>query len=252
MLDELISDHAAAKPGCDEVLCWSRMQSEAGQGLNRIIARKEVERRTGGGLFMWGVGNAPGVTAARLVSIAQEPIDVVFSIMKGPPRAVDAHAASIVAWRQYVTSDGDERRLPPHCVVTSRAKDFAAGQPRHYALICRSEVVLELGDHGAFDPGDFRNAGGNGGPVGASQVTAMLRRIGNTGRGAYRINMRARFDCGAWVRLSDPVPVERAKLAELDKITTATSGDEWLDFAARIRDEPSRREWTIPYQRALL
>lgn len=35
-----------------EVVCWTRMQAEAGQNINRIIARKEAERRAGGGLYL--------------------------------------------------------------------------------------------------------------------------------------------------------------------------------------------------------
>ena len=42
-----------------DMVCWTRMQAESGQNIEVIIARKELERRTGGGLFFWGVGNAP-------------------------------------------------------------------------------------------------------------------------------------------------------------------------------------------------
>jgi hypothetical protein len=36
-----------------DIICWTRMQSEAGQGLNEIVARKEVERFSGNSFF-WG------------------------------------------------------------------------------------------------------------------------------------------------------------------------------------------------------
>jgi hypothetical protein len=45
--------------GSDELICWTRMQSEAGQQLDAIMSRKELERRAGGGIFFWGVGNPP-------------------------------------------------------------------------------------------------------------------------------------------------------------------------------------------------
>ena len=42
-------------------LLWTRMQAEAGQGLELILRRKERERVAGDGRFFWGVGNAPAV-----------------------------------------------------------------------------------------------------------------------------------------------------------------------------------------------
>lgn len=41
----------------DTLVCWSRMQAEAGQSLDAIVRRKELEREANGGLFLWGVGN---------------------------------------------------------------------------------------------------------------------------------------------------------------------------------------------------
>ena len=43
-----------------------RMQAEAGQRLETIIARKEIERQAGEGLFLWGVGSAPSRAPATV------------------------------------------------------------------------------------------------------------------------------------------------------------------------------------------
>src|ERR1700730_14929623 len=86
-----------SEPDLTNVVCWTRMQAEAGQDISRIIARKELERRSGFGVFFWGVGNAPNRSTKRLAAM-DEDIDVVFSLMKTQPKARDAAPTGVVAW----------------------------------------------------------------------------------------------------------------------------------------------------------
>lgn len=95
-------------PTLAEYVCWSRMQAEAGQSLDAIVSRKEHQRRAGGGLFLWGVGNAPPASMKALAHMGRE-IPVIFSIMKTKPRAIDAAPARTVIWRRYVDSSGRKR-----------------------------------------------------------------------------------------------------------------------------------------------
>jgi hypothetical protein len=235
----------------DEIVCWSRMQAEAGQSLQDIVVRKEIERRTGDGLFCWGVGNAPGQTAAKIAASGMKP-GVVFSVMKGRPRELDARPAAVVVWRGYIGADGIERPLPDHCLVTSRSAATHLGQGRHYALMCRSEQELVLGDYGPFDPEDYRNVGGTGARVGASQVTALLRRVSSNGEGSYRINVRARLDLDMWVKLTDPVLLTRTRLEALRDLPGDMAGEAWRCFVAWLKDGPARRLFETAYQPALL
>lgn len=71
-----------------EYVCWSRMQAEAGQQIETIVSRKELERRAGNGSFMWGVGNPPAIITGALAR-AKVPVHVIFSMMKSRPKAVD-------------------------------------------------------------------------------------------------------------------------------------------------------------------
>ena len=151
-------------------VCWSRMQTEAGQRLESIVDRKELERRAGKGVFLWGVGNAPPLIAGTLAR-AGLPIRVIFSIMKSRPKLVDVRPSKVVVWRRYIDASGVERDLPPHTLVTSRAETDTGPKRAHYALMCYSQDPLELRVGGAtFDSTAFRNAGGTGAPVGNSQV----------------------------------------------------------------------------------
>ncbi len=229
--------------GGQPIICWSRMQAEAGQGLRQIIARKETERLAGNGVFFWGVGNPPS-RAIPALARAGAKVNAVFSVMLGKPKATDANPSSVLAWRQFVDMDGAVRELPPHVVVTSRGDHY----PKcHYALMCHSERPLTLGDEGSFDPSRYRNFGGTGGPVGASQVTALLvphpSASGEDSR--YRINIRAALFGSYWVKLIDPVTVSSEDQAAMSSRGTGSGIVGWLELAARIRQgeqrSPSRR-----------
>lgn len=222
-----------------EYVLWSRMQAEAGQKLGTIIARKEVERRAGRGTFCWGVGNAPSTLISVLTRTRAE-VPVVFSIMKGRPRAVDLAPARTVVWRRFIDSDGVERDLPSSAVVTSRGDGGCGPKQSHYALMCSSTRPLELTYGTPFDVSAHRNAGGSGAPVGASQVTALLRRVEARGESVgYEVNLRATLTGGYWVRLTDPADIDTdlsAALAEAAVLDVAG----WLDLARRFRGLPSR------------
>lgn len=219
----------------DGYVCWSRMQAEAGQGLEAIVARKELERRAGGGLFTWGVGNPPSTAIASLARLGSR-IPVVFSVMKGRPKAVDVAPARIFAWRRYFDASGNERPLPPSAVVTSRADSARGEKNAHYALMCFSPEPLNLQRGAAFEVSAYRNVGGTGAPVGASQVTALLRRTGeNAVPSGYEVNLAAWLTGSYWVRLSDPVLVSASAVARLDRVGPSDAAD-WLAMSSELRD----------------
>src|ERR1700722_16707363 len=110
--------------GCEgslPYLCWTRMQAEAGQSLERILMRKEEERKCGDGLFLWGVGNAPSRLVPALARLRSE-IPAVFSVMRSKPKAVDTTPGCLLAWTRYVDAFGIVRDLPDWSIVTSRGE----------------------------------------------------------------------------------------------------------------------------------
>ena len=237
MTNRIVADSTvrASATARDGYICWSRMQAEAGQGLEAIIRRKELERQSNEGVFVWGVGNAPA-RLTRLLAQAQQPVRAIFSIMKSKPRVCDAEADELLVWRAYVDTDGIERPLPAGSIVTSRASAGMNRKRAHYALVCKSERVLALDHRGArFDPGAFRNVGGQGRPVGASQVTALLRQVaGQREDASYAVNMEACLVGSYWVRLTAPVPLPRDGKSALDQAEDMTV-ESWLELACRLR-----------------
>lgn len=223
-----------------DLVCWTRMQSEAGQGLQKIVRRKELERRAGAGLFFWGVGNAPAVATGALARVGAG-VPVIFSVMKSKPKAHDVAPERVVGWQRYVDVYGTVRDLPPHVLVTSRPSSRGC----HFALICRSETPLSIGDHGPFDPSAYRNFGGTGAPVGNSQVTALLRRHGPSGETPYRVTMQAVLADSFWVKIVDPFPLSDRQRAEIDSADELEPSG-WSDLVARIKRSAHPAERRLP------
>ena len=210
------------------VVCWTRMQTEAGQALHHIVARKEAERRANAGTFFWGVGNAPPSSLAAL-SHAGLRIPVLFSVMRSRPKPHDVSPGRVLAWRRFMDATGKSHPLPDNVLVTSRATTRSF----HYALVCRSEEPLSLGDLGPFDPGAYCNFGGTGAPVGHSQVTAILKRQRPPAGGEYRVSMVAELHQHLWVKLLDPVELTSAECSTLNALQ-ACGAAEWEDFVASL------------------
>jgi len=187
---------------------WTRFGTEAGQSISDILRRKETERSANGGVFYWGIGNAVGPSILELLRLSDEP-EVLFSPIKSAPRRDDVSPESVVAWTAAAGLDGEPYRLPLWSLITSR---FNVGRPRHYALVCRSDSSLVNGpaeqttDKIAI--GELTNLL-TGRPLGASQVTAVVRRRAQYApvTAEYSVNFRAKLAPPYFIQLSDPLPI---------------------------------------------
>lgn len=230
-----------------EIVCWTRMQAEAGQPLSDIVARKEAERAAGGGVFFWGVGNPPS-RALGGVRNGGKDVDVVFSVMKSKAKPQDSAPREILVWNSYIDGNGNLQDLPDASLVTSRAFTVSKAKLAHYALICVSGEPLVLGDYGPFDPTAYRNVSDEAGAIGSSQVTALVRRTApEVSDAAYRINLRARLAGSYWVRLANPSILSseaRAKVHSLESEVPA--GDKWTDLVSDIRSGAPLVEADVP------
>ena len=191
-----------------EVFCWTRFGSEAGEGIQGILARKERERRDNSGLFTWGIGNsvAPGI--AELVRRSTRP-EVLFSPIKSRPRKIDVSPSIVVRWRRATTLTGVRVELPETSLVTSGMPSIDAAAP-HYALVCAAESPLQLSDWGRLRFGELRNLR-SGKPLGPSQVTAVVQReAGATVLPGpeYVVALRTALADPYFLRLEDPQPLE--------------------------------------------
>jgi hypothetical protein len=188
--------------------CWTRFGPEAGESLDEILVRKNVEREACGGVFYWGIGSAVGPALSALIATAEAP-EVLFSPINSAPRPVDVSPSHVVRWSAGIGLFGDRVDLPQSACVTSRWNPQRPNLAR-YALVCANDVPLGLEDHGELDFATLRNLT-SGAAVGASQVTAVVRRDANEpsaprGR-TYHVAMRARLVFPYLVRLCAPTPL---------------------------------------------
>jgi len=176
-----------------EAFCWTKFGIEAGDDASAIRARKERERREGGGFFYWGIGSsiAPSL---RLLTRQYAAPEILFTPMLSRPASVDVFPGRILAWRGGQGLDGLQHDLRSG-VVTSRAPQQARPL-RHFALVCASDDDLETDLSPVyFDPECVVNLR-TGTRVGASQVTSVVRREQHPlaqSHGRYRVAFRAKL-----------------------------------------------------------
>jgi hypothetical protein len=185
--------------------CWTRFGTEAGEGAAQIWQRKERERSTNSGVFLWGIGNAVGASLQRLVSLEASP-EVVFSPIRSPPRAVDIFPDVVVRWTAGRIIEGGRYEVPVGSLVTSRFKS-SSGHTKHYALVCSSLTPLQIDTNGEMLA--FRRLTNlvSGRRVGASQVTAVVQQSEHSDLSAperyYRAVVRARLVFPYFVELTE-------------------------------------------------
>lgn len=189
-----------------EAFCWTRFGPEAGESFSDILARKEVEREAGDGIFYWGIGSAVGRALEALIASVEEP-EVLFSPITSAPRPADVRPDHVVRWSCGKGLFGESTVLPEHARVTSR---FDPGRPdtARFALVCASDEPLCLEEHGELRFGSLRNFC-SGAAVGASQVTAVVRRgiAGPRCGRAYPVALRASLVDPYLLRLAAPTAV---------------------------------------------
>jgi hypothetical protein len=187
--------------------CWTRFGTEAGETIQEILARKDLERRRNDGLFLWGIGNAVAPSLRALLELEPEP-EVLFSPIRSPPREVDVNPSAVIAWRTGRDLEGSPCRLPDWSTVTSRS--CPQGR-RRYALVCYSAGQLELRSSPPLIAlGHLENLL-TGKPVGASQVTAVVRRHRRESveTPKYAVAIRTRLVHPFLIELHDPITVPR-------------------------------------------
>lgn len=194
--------------------CWSRFGPEAGESIDDILRRKNLELAAVG-YFFWGIGSAIGPALRQLLADGIEP-EVLFSSIKSRPRTVDTHPSSVVRWTRAIDLSGRHIEIPDAIRVTSRW-DSQRTLPVRYALVCTSNDALALASHGSLSMNQLSNYV-SGSRLGSSQVTAVVRRDSwqENPESAYDVAMRFRLTGPMFVRLADPIAVpETPCVAEL-------------------------------------
>ena len=189
-----------------DAFCWTKYGDEAGEAVSSILQRKETERAANGGTFLWGIGTSIRPSLLKLLATVPDP-EVIFSPMLSAPAAKDVSPPAVAVWQRARGVDGDPFELPAHTTVTSRLGTGARSE-RHYALVCESSLPLTPDDDLAtsqwIDDALLRNLA-SGRPLGASQVTSVVKRAssGERPRRRYQVGFRATLRYPYFLELSD-------------------------------------------------
>lgn len=209
------------------------MGTEAGQPLETILRRKELERQAGDGIFAWGVGNSLGTSPALAKQARPDgTVDILFSPMKSAPKVIDVAPTQLVLWLSYYSPEAGLVDLPAHMLITSRGSGVSGTEKRsHYALLCeRHEEINAEGDPGMIDAKYAKNLVSMN-PLGASQVTAMVRyepADNSSPEKPYPVSFRARMHREGFVRLGMPVLLMGSLLSEYRILCQACDAEDWL------------------------
>lgn len=210
-LSKLVPFHQESSLDIPSSFCWTKFGAEAGEQPDSIRQRKEQERKSNDGLFLWGIGNSVGKAIAHLAGIESQPF-IIFSPIRTKPRKIDESPSGTVVWTEAHTLDGSQWQIPSGSLVTSRSES-ANGKPKdaHYALVCYSKTsLLETRLSGEIVSSLLTNLM-TGSAVGFSQVTSVVKRVGTSGsRGpSYSIGFSAVLHYPYFIRLSRPQAVAR-------------------------------------------
>lgn len=230
---------SASKMSIPPVFCWTKMGAEAGQGLEEIIRRKELERAAGNGLFCWGIGSSLGEAPLAAEQFMGEEIDVLFTRMKSAAKEIDSAPAAKAVWLSFIDAKGREVNLPEHMLLTSRALSPSGIFKRHhYALICqRSETIALTDDSLYLDSALARNFSSTN-VIGSSQVTSVVRyeekfRIGE--EKPYGVAFSAKLISNGFVKLVNPVVLKGDLEKEYKNACKASSSKEWMKHLRSLK-----------------
>ncbi len=215
------------------------MGPDVGERLEEILYRKEIERKMAGGIFFWGVGNAP---AKNIKELAKErvPIRVVFSKVKQSTSKISYRPKRVAVWRKYIDHRGNPRDLPKGVLITSNVN-----KGKYYALMCWSDIPLNhlfFRNKPPFDPYAYRTAA-NGKKVGQSQNTALLRKPSEDeaihyveanekwATDSFNVDMEASLTGSYWVALEDQVENNSDNV-----FFNCAKDKDWADFVTHIRN----------------
>lgn len=217
--------------------CWTKMQAEAGQPLELIIRRKELERSAGAGFFYWGVGNSIGQSSSILAGNVMRP-EVFFSVMRSKPKSCDVSPKSLLVWTGFVTARGEVEQLPRHVLILSRGDTSSGQKTRHYALLCFSTLPLTIDTRATVDASHLRNVSGTRGRLGHSQVTAVVEHVSGQEENArlYQVALRAELAPPYMLKLADPRPLRAADQRRMRHLLdTDPSPAAWRTFVENLR-----------------
>ena len=210
--------------------CLTKFGPESGETTDEILARKELERRSGVGAhknaFWWGVAERGTAQSIQTLMSQHGGNTVLFSAIKGQKPPNNGSATDALVWRKYRMLGGDILQdIPKHVLITSAAvTKGGTTRTKHFALVCNSSVPLKMGGRAfRFSNSHYKNLSKDG-KLGTSargqRTTAALVRWTNSLISGAECDSLIDFSadlCTPYcVELFDPTRISPSAVAKLN------------------------------------
>ena len=231
-------------------VCLTKFGPESGETAKEILARKDLERRSGVGAhkneFWWGVGEKRAAQSIQTLISQHGGNIVLFSAVKDQTPPNKGSTTDALVWRKYRMLGGDILQdIPKHVLITSGAvTKGGTTRTKHFALVCNSSVPLKIGGRAfRFSNAHYKNLGKDG-KVGKSArgkrtTAALVRWTGSPISGAEcdsLIDFYADLCTPYCVELFDPARISPSAVAKLNhQIARGLLPTQWLHAVATIR-----------------
>jgi hypothetical protein len=231
-------------------VCLTKFGPESGETAKEILARKDLERRSGirahKNEFWWGIGEK-GTAQSINRLISQHGADLVlFSAIKNQEPPKQGSASDILVWRKYRTLGSSILHdIPKHVLITSAAVTKSRRiRTTHFALVCSSNVPIKIGGHVfRFSNPHYKNLSKDGklgkSARGQRTTTALVRSTSSPISGAECdtiIDFSADLCAPYCVELSDPKQISFVVIATLNQqIANGFNVSQWMSTVSGIR-----------------
>ena len=127
-------------------VCLTKFGPELGETAKEILARKDLERRSGirahKNEFWWGIGEKGTAQSINNLISQHGAIIVLFSGIKNEEPPKNGSSSDALVWRKYRILGNDLLHdIPKHVLITSAAvTKSGVVRTTHFALICNSSI----------------------------------------------------------------------------------------------------------------
>ena len=230
-------------------VCLTKFGPESGETAKEILARKDLERRSGVGAhkneFWWGVGDKRTAQSIQTLISQHGGNIVLFSAVKDQTPPNKGSATDALVWRKYRMLGGDILQdIPKHVLITSAAvTKGGTTRTKHFALVCNSSVPLKIGARAfRFSNRHYKKLSKDGklGKSASQRTTAALVRWTNSPISGAECDSLIDFSadlCTPYcVELSDPKQIPPSAIATLNwQIAHGLHPTQWLHAVATIK-----------------
>ena len=231
-------------------VCLTKFGPESGETVKEILARKDLERKSGirahKNEFWWGIGEKGTAQSINNLISQYNATIVLFSAIKNQEPPKNGSSSDALVWRRYRMLGGDLLHdIPKHVLITSAAvTKSGAVRNTHFALICNSSIPIKIGGNVfRFASHHYKSISKDGtlGKTARGQrtTTALVKWTTSPISGAEcdsLIDFSAQLCAPYCVELSDPKRISSSEVVALNRqIAEGLHLRQWLLAVAAIR-----------------